>query len=293
MSLRFPVYLDTNAFMDIYATLYDGLVMLEREEFKEYESSVDSYTGKGALSAKIPFTMKIATGLNAELKQEERGESITESNKTHTYGSLFNKMLKQLKENEQVVTLHNFDDLETIGKSGFLEVEGVVSLNPAISGFKTIHRGLDFLETMTIYSSELEGKKKKQQSATFQGIKKIIDKTIKSMEISGITLVKIEPSRAKDVTIILSLFDRYLRDSSYYELLGGEYTALIKPIRLYPAGEKYNLLENTDVKVSAKNIEKHFGEFFANLDKDTFDLDEFEINIDGPIIKAIPIAIYV
>jgi len=106
--LIIPIYVDTNALLDLLASIEDGFSMVEKVTSRETHgrSTDHSVEGGGGTEFGIPnvlslLKIKLSGSTNSRNSQEKTAE--TQAERFHIYGSLLTRLRAHLNDNELVV----------------------------------------------------------------------------------------------------------------------------------------------------------------------------------------------
>ena len=306
--LVITVYLDTNALLDLLATVEDGFSLVERVTSGQTSDTASDRSGTVGFAA--PGVLNFfKLGLSGKLGRstKEATSGATESELTHTYGSLLHRLRRYLFEENLVTTITPDGDV-TAAVGTFVEFTGVVRPNPFTATFRQLQRMLTYVNVAVA----MQGKQQARQSSTKSGrggaqarpadtnpqafqlkaINDFFEQLTSDVEREGTGTILLE-SQESEYRAIVTLYDEFLRDRSMAELLNREFRVLGKIARHLPKGSA----EKVDL-IASSGIAGFPPELLAELLKA---VDQMSIGgqlaapstiIPPPVIEIVPIAIY-
>ena len=103
--LGIPIYLDTNALLDLLATIGDGFSLMNKTINYDNEQKSDQSEIKGDFRLTMqPFIQLGLGGLKSKEKSAAKGNTI-ETEKYHTYGSLMNNLINNLRTKSKIKSI--------------------------------------------------------------------------------------------------------------------------------------------------------------------------------------------
>lgn len=314
--LIIPIYIDTNALLDLLASVERGFSIVEKITMRNTQSrnSEQNFGVNGGTDFGIPNlfnVIKIALNGSANWKQGGENGEERASERYHTYGSLLQRLRTTLIENGLVREFDgSAESWDTIEPHDFIEIRGKFQLNPLTESFGTIERMLGFMELfaqMQNPSSKSKGSKPTLVSTqpvtpnpfdkiTITQMKQIHD-FIKGMldqlEKKDIRTTVIHLSNSSTHKAVAYIFTEYLRDVSMTELQYKEYKLLGKVVdKLTNANDGVDLLQGTALSgFDEATISNLVGGL--NQPANGINLPKIETKIKAPVLQLIPIAIYV
>lgn len=305
--LVITVYLDTNALLDLLATVEDGFSLVERVSSGQTTGSAAERSGNADFGSPRVFSF-FRFGFSGKLgKSSTQGTSeTTDIERTHTYGSLLHRLRRYLVEQGLVTSLAAGD----VDVGDFIEFSGVVRPNPFTASFQRLQRMLKFVDVAMAMEGKAErsvsgtkanraqGAPKRtsdsQQALQLKAIGDFFEQLTTDVEREGTSTVVIE-SETSGYRAVVTLFDEFLRDRSMAELLNREFRVLGKVARHLPvdAAEGVDLFASSGIagfppQILAElsgAIDTISGEGLAQVASPA-------TSIDPPVIEIVPIAIY-
>lgn len=301
-----PVYLDTNALLDLLAAIEGGFSLVER--LTTTEAAGVSRERVGDAEFGVPrvlnlFKINMSTRLAKGIKEDST--TARESQLTHTYGSLLHRLRDFLIHDGFLKTPLDQDQLAGLQVGDFVEVSGVVRPNPFTSSFRRLERMLSFMEialAMTPTARPVQGQSqakgnKPPRSTDAKQMKafgEFISKLTSDVEREGTHTVLAE-APALGMTVVLTLFADYLRDRSMSELLNREFKILGKVARYLPLGstESVDLLSTSGVGGFGSGLMTQLMSLFGEMSGSAgLDLETPISTVEPPVMEVVPIAIY-
>lgn len=284
--LIIPVYLDTNALLDILATIEGGFSFVEKITANNSNAQTIN-TNQRSLNAtfNIPNILKI--NLNPVKTQQSETQEVhgSERERYHTYGSLLNRLRMILFSKNAVKrfdgTNESWSELEP---SDFVEIKGVFRPNPLGDSLKTLNRILDIVEP----ALKIEDKDRINLA--------LLKNLLSDLEREDLRLFVIDMfTRGIEYKAVVTLFLDYLRDNSTFELSHKEFKLLGKVVRRFDQNseEKLNLLSGTGFGGLGDQIINPFADSLNQLNEKGMRIPKIETELSPPLLQILPIAIYV
>jgi len=315
--LIIPVYLDTNALLDLLASIEGGFSIVEK--VTSQNTSVTSATKEANASVGAEFgipnflnMLKLNIGIGASGKKEEslEGRAVSEKEKYYTYGALFYRLRRYLLENESLKCLGKPDARwADINLSDFVEVHGTLRLNPLVDSLTTMMGLLRYVERfdpLGQLSGQNASAKGSHQSAKgnrsnqptqIDLFRELAQEMLNDIERGQTRAFVIDidesPSVDGDLRAVAVLFLDYFRDKTLYEVRDKQYYLLGKVVRKIEAGsdEHVDLLRGSALRAFP---EASLTPIFEGLSRTAeLNMPQITRRIMGPAIEILPIAIYV
>jgi hypothetical protein len=295
-----PIYVDTNALLDLLASIEGGFSVVEKVTTR---SAITSGSDKlvsteGGTEFGIPNVLsllKIKLGGSLTWKKGEEIGQQTESERYHTYGSLLYRLRAHL-DSEKAIKRFTDDctSWEEIRPSCFLEVRGVFRPNPLVDALRIIERliGLVHLFAGVQIFPQAEKKKSQFDQKQIGQIDKFIKGILSDLEKENIRTFVVDLIHPPKHKAVLSLFIDYLRDPTMTEIAHKEYRLLGKVVRKVEQGEEaIDLLCGTGLGGIGKQTLDQIVAVFVR--GEGMNLPKVETEIHGPALEIVPIAIFV
>lgn len=286
-----PVYIDTNALLDILASLQDGFFMVEKVTSRTAESGKEERRiGTEFGLPNILSLLKIGiSGSKAVGESKESGEE-REVERTHTYGSLLYKLRSVL--NDKGILLNSKQSNRVWGEakpSDFVELSGVFRPNPFTDSFRT----LDRLLGLTLTFSGVSGGTNKQLGE-MKRLREALSGILADVEKEDVRLFLVELGDGSGYKAVVTLFTEYLRDRSMTEILYREFRLLGKVVRNIRSGtDSIDLLRGKGLGAFGSQFLDPIIASFRAAEAQGIKLPSVETRITAPVLEVIPIAIYV
>ena len=315
--LIIPIYIDTNALLDLLASVEEGFSIVEKITSRNTHSRNSDQSGGANAGTEfgIPNILNlIKINLNGSFNWRQSRDAGEEraSERYHTYGSLLQRLRATLLDYGMVKELNGSAEAwDGIEPHDFVELRGRFRLNPLIDSIGTIERMIGlfelFAQAQTTVSNTKANRSKPQivssgsspnpfdqispnqmkQIRTFiRGMLEQLEK--KDIRITVIDLHNTSPHRA-----VAYLFTEYLRDQSMTELQNKEYKLLGKVVdKVSGSSDSIDLLQGTALSGFNETIISNLVDSL-NQPNSPLKLPKIETKITAPALQVIPIAIYV
>lgn len=293
--LMLPVYLNENIVMDMLAILEDGFSMVSEinSSSTSTASSSEKVNASFSTSNLLSKLLKIELGAESSNGSGDQNSIKSKTEKVHTSASLLSKFRSKLLEMELLTTVTADTGLKVneIEAGDFVEVSGELLKNPMVN---ILEKFIDVFRMADIFADKPELGCKKQNSTKNSQDAKLVMQMKKFLEELKVTGTIDFIMKNEDGTIVLSAQERYLQNDNISELLGGNFKALGKVIKVCKEDtDSINLLRKTTLDVLDDNSLNEFMSVFQDEDLANYNLPEVELKIYSPAIIVIPIAIYV
>jgi hypothetical protein len=305
-NLIVPIYVDTNALLDLLASIEGGFSLVEKVTSRTSTSSekdksalVEAGTEFGIPNVLSLLKIKLGGSLSAK-KGEEAGEE-RESERYHTYGSLLHRLRSYLEAEKLVKVLDSKDDVwASIEASNFVEIKGIVRPNPLADSFGRIDRLIGIVQLVSgldTGSSDQhtggKGGKKSSDKNQMTQIRQFIKGILADIEKENIRTFVIDMQSSKGGSAVVLLYTNYLRDQTMTEIEHKEYRLLGKVVRKIEedSEETIDLLRGTGLGGIGKDTLDTLLVSFNQLEG--MNLPEVKTEVRGPALEIVPIAIFV
>lgn len=294
--LVIPIYLDTNALLDLLASLEGGFSLVEKISSRATSSRELSGTGEAGTEFGIPnvlnlLKIRLGASLGATGKREE-GDELS-ADRYHTYGSLLYRLRRTLYAAKGIKIYDGSQESwDVLAASDFIELAGVLRPNPLVDSMAILDRILGFTELIgkipgtqqTAKGGSAQAREIKQMRQFFQGILADLDR--EDLKLLVIDL----PSPTHKA--VATIFTEYLRDKSMAELAHREYRVLAKIVRkIEDPNESIELLRGTALLGMGNDMLDELLGAFTELPD--MNLPTVAVRVTGPALEIVPIAIFV
>jgi hypothetical protein len=327
--LVIPVYVDTNALLDLLAAIEDGFVMVERVSTSRRDSTGQSTELGGEFGiANVLNMLKIR--MRGDRHKEKSAESTdqTDSDRTHTYGSLLHRLRNALEEAGRLRKPTSSAEAELLGFGDFVELRGIVGANPFTHGLRQALSLVELIETAspdlpeesTKTRSRSSGGRTTQSNSERQAEEKVAKADDEKREQrqamkNGVALVRkmteqVEREGTQTVVLdctqisykaVATLFTANLRDRSMSEIMNREFRILGKITRHLPPGDgdRVDLLTASGISALSEPIIDKLSETLPGVKpaegnaESPVKIQRLISKIDPPVLEIVPIALYV
>lgn len=285
-----PVYLNQKFVFDLLAMLQGGIstVTLVTEASKNTKSNGEKISTGFGLSEAFSTLLKIDLSGTRDKSSGKEEASTLSQERVHTPASLFFQLRNILIDKKYLIENKG----KELPKAGdFVEFEGCLKRNPIVETIDSLAEMMDMAEMFSEKSIPQKGKsnnisenkKIKQQMALFSDALKAgstIDLTTKSLQAGYTAVVTVETG--------------FLNDPLMSDLVDGQFKVIGKVIRsVEDSKESISLIRKTALSKMPANIMRDaFGHLNALGSEQGFGIPELKLQIEGPAIQILPIAIY-
>lgn len=250
-----PIYVDTNALLDLLASIEGGFSVVEKVTTRQITSAGSEKSALGEVGAEFGvlnvlnlLKVKLGGSLSSK-KQQEIGEQ-KESERYHTYGSLLYRLRAFLDDEGFIKRPYESAEVwETIVPSDFIEIHGLFRPNPIVDSLQRIDRLLELFEILSGFmlqvSSHSPGKKSPQDNKKqMKQLRQFLQGILKDIVSRNTRVFVIDATKPNQFQVVVLLFADYLRDRTMAELAYKEYRLLGKVVRKIEqdSGETVDLL---------------------------------------------------
>ena len=282
------IYLDQNLVFDLLAMLEDGIATVAKvsEESKSDESSSSEVSGSSGLNKAFSSLLAVSlTGKRAKLAKDQ-ASSTREEERVHTSASLFFK-LRMLLEEEKYLKL---DDENYTPRAGdFVEFSCALSRNPLLESMSVI---IKFMELEKVFSKDTSSQKKGKKEEGW-AMKEQFKSIIRDLGAGGTTDV-VSNSLNCGYRSVITLKTAYLNDLAMDDLVDGTFTVVGKVVQNVDDEDAcISLMRKATLgRLPRQTLEQIFGQLDESVKSSGLRLPETVMDIEGPVLKIIPIAIF-
>ncbi len=314
--LGIPIYLDTNTLLDLLASMEDGFSTASKRITRDNQSEANEISGEGSFGIKAYSLLKLGLKGSVGKKSTDTSENEQEEERFHTYGSLMNRLIKNLYETGVVKLVNDKKSWDSVNESDFIELQGKFIPNPIVNSLMKFN---SLFEMITLFGEQklippfndfnkipvpqdlsikeankfrrAEMKKAEDQLKGFKSIINMINGLIENSENENFQKYVIEVENLQDHKIVSYLFHEFMRDRAGAELPYGKFKIIGKVVRKIEGNEAIDLLEGTVLGLSDEMIDslkiplKNMG--------GKFKIPEIFTEVEAPAMQIIPIAIFV
>jgi len=292
--LIIPVYLNQRAVFDLIAMLQGGISTVTRISASESQADKDlqQYGATFGLNKAFSTLLKIDLS-GGRKKTTEASSGIQKSEeRVHTPASMF----QALREN-----LIDSGDLKIVDSEyqpkvrDFIEFSAQLRKNPIIQTMDTF---VGLMEMAILFSGEPAKKTKKGQGKSHKIdenkiIKKQMEQFLESLK-TGDTVDIVSNELVCGFKAVITLEQEFLNDPNMSDLVDGQFNVLGKVIRVIDSeDDAISLIRKTAMSAMPENIMKEaFSNLSALANGQGFNIPALELEISGPVIQVLPIAIF-
>jgi len=305
-NLIVPVYVDTNALLDLLASIEGGFSLVEKVTSRtsassEKDKSVSAEAGTEFGIPNVLSLLKIKLGGSLSAKRGKESGEERETERYHTYGSLLHRLRSYLEAEVLVKKFDTKGDVwESIESSNFVEIRGIIRPNPLADSFGRIDRLIGILQLVSgmnfgSSSQQTGGKGGKAQSNKSQmtQMRQFMGGILSDIEKENIRTFVIDMQSPKGCSAVALLYTNYLRDQTMTEIEHKEYRLLGKVVRKIEEGsdETIDLLRGTGLGGIRKDMLDKFLRLFNQIEG--MNLPEVKTEVNGPALEIVPIAVFI
>lgn len=305
-NLIVPIYVDTNALLDLLASIEGGFSLVEKVTSRtattsEKDKSALAEAGTEFGIPNVLSLLKIKLGGSLSAKSGEETGEERETERYHTYGSLLHRLRSYLKTEKIVKRLDAEEDVwQTVEASNFVEIKGIVRPNPLADSFGRIDRLIGIFQLVSSFSigstnppTSKKGSKKTNDKSQMTQIRQFIKGILTDIEKENIRTFVIDMQSPEGGSAVVLLYTNYLRDQTMTEIEHKEYRLLGKVVRKIEedSDETIDLLRGTGLGGIGKDTLDNLLESFNQLEG--MNLPEVKTEVGGPALEIVPIAIFV
>jgi len=312
-----PIYIDTNALLDLLASIEGGFSVVEKittqsSETRSTNRGVRADAGTEFGIPNVLSMLKVNLGYSSDWKKGREDGQVAETEKYHTYGSLFFRLREFLDANELIKRVDDSESWSNVRPTDFVEISGVFRPNPLANSLEIIDKLIGIIQlvdtdtftsnTGTARKRTPEEKKRAQEAkrkaqAQFkqmEEIRKFLKGISSDIQSENIRVFVVESnSSTLEFRSVVLLYLNYLRDPTMTEISYKEYHLLGKVVRKIEedSSDTVDLLLGTGLGgIGKSTLQELFGAF---AQMPGMNLPEIETEIAGPALEVVPIAIYV
>jgi hypothetical protein len=295
-----PIYIDTNALLDLLASIEGGFNLVEKVSSRTSESA--SFERQGSAEIGTEFGIpNILSLLKLSLKgtiTSTKGEDVDERRETekyYTYGSLFHRLRIFLEEENLLKSLSNEAAWENIRPSDFIEIHGLIRPNPLTDSLQRLDKLLSIIQLLgpSVFNSSTSKGKAQSEVKQMRQIRDFFAGVLKDIEAENVRKFVVDAKGIQGLRLVILLFLDYLRDKSMSEISFKEFRLIGKVVRKVEpnSNDSIDLLSGTGLGGIGKDTLANLFLVFSQIEG--MSLPEIETDISGPALEIVPIAIYV
>lgn len=308
--LAHPVYLDVSMMVSFLAALDDGVAYTS--EVAERVVSSKEREGEGALRAGLPSLAQwLGLSISAEGKYRRRSsddESVeAKLVREHTSASLFNILRQRLLATNRAKRIETSADLPSVEVGDLVEVRGTIAGDPlrrflALMAAVAPYMGWEADPDVAVGPTKPTGAGKgRRPSSVPSRITSTADEGLDTKSIYRILMADVAKSKVVDLSltldsgenVILTASNEYITDAAVEYMLAGSFTALGKVTQILGAGDSVSLLRRTVFNVLDASGQSTTADAFGGLASMMPGMDFSTLEVTGPGLQVLPLAIFV
>lgn len=301
--LGIPIYLDSNTLLDLLASMEDGFSTASKIVTRDSDSKSTEIKGEGSFGISGVFNMfKIGFKGSGARTTDQSSGAEKEEERYHTYGSLMNRLLKNLSEDDSIKNVNDEETWDNVNESDFILVQGKFIPNPLANSLKKVNGILDLIlelnkkvkseigDNPTTISNPLDVNE--NDISDMEVMNGMIKSIVSDLEKEDYEKYVIELKGSSNNKIVSYLFKEYIRDRSGAELPYGEFKMLGKVVRKIEGDDNIDLLQGSALNFN-EEVLKGFVDPMTSLTAEGFDIPELFTKVSSPALQVIPVAVFI
>lgn len=291
-NLIVPVYLNQRMVFDLLAMLQGGISTVTAVAKNESKESNENNKVSASLGLSEAFSSLFKIGLSAETNssQTDHSNHSIQEERVHTPASLFYQLRNTLLDKGY---LQQVESHSTIRSGDIVEFTVKLKRNPIIETMDTMN---EIMSMAILFEEKPTANAKNQKNASNNENLKIkkqmegFSESLKSGNTIDLTASKLKSGH----DAVITLESVYLNDPAMSDLVDGEFKVVGKVIRsIEDSSESINLMRKAVIsKLPRPLLEQVISQFALLGLEGGFVIPELVMEIEGPAIQVLPIAIY-
>lgn len=286
-----PVYLNQKIVFDLLAMLQGGIstVTTVTEASVNTKSEGEKVSAGFGLSEAFSTLLKIDLSGSKDKSSGSEETSASSQERVHTPASLFFQLRNLLIEKNYLKESSG----EVLPKAGdFVEFEGFLKRNPIVETIDSLAEMMDMAEAFEDKPQPKKGSAANKPSE-YQKIKQQMVRFSDSLK-AGSTIDLSSASLEEGYTAVVTVETGFLNDPLMSDLVDGQFKIIGKVIKsVSDSSDSINLLRKTALsKMPSELLLQAIGHLSSLGSEQGFDIPELKMEIEGPAIQVLPIAIY-
>jgi len=277
---------------DVLAMLQDGIstvTSLSKETANSTGENKQLSGGFGlseAVASLVQINLSKSSGKTSEASQKE----VHSEERIHTPASLLYRLRNLIEESG--CFNQNFADIDQIRVGDFIEVEGMLKINPALDSFQAWIEILGTVNAAKQLSAHQKPKGAKQTSSTTKIHQKLSEWVDHLTSGNNIDLCMIDLNTG--INCVITVTTGLLADPGLRGVVDGQFKVLGKVVQcVSDEDESISFLRTSSLKrFDSEFLEITFGSLATITENSKVTAPKFESEISGPAVQVIPIAIY-
>jgi hypothetical protein len=286
-----PVYLNQRLVFDLLAMLQGGISTVTAVTKTESSNSSSQEKAGAAFGLSQAFSTLLKIDISGETSKSKKNgeESRVSEERVHTPASLFYQLRNIMLERNLLKLLSP----EVSPEPGdIVEFEASLKRNPIVETMDTLSEMMNMAILFDDKGGQQKGAKRNQESEYHKIQKQMMafSETLKTGDTIDLTADNLSTSHAA----VITLETGYLNDPMMSDLVDGKFRVLGKVIRsLDSSNESISLIRKTALsKMPAPLLGKVFGQLATLGTEQGFGIPSLTLEIPGPAIQVLPVAIY-
>jgi hypothetical protein len=288
--LLVSVYLNQRIVFDLFAMHQDGLSEITRITTVDSAIGQDTkkYGASFGLNRALSALLKIDVSGERDLSKGTSSETHKSEERVHTPASIFYKLRNLLKAKDKICSFDNHYQ----PKSGDLvEFTADLRKNPIV---QTMNAFVGLMNMVITFSDDSKKKGQiKNQADDHRKIKRQMEEFLESLK-AGDTTDIVSDIIINNYRAVITLEHEFLNDPTMSDLVDGHFNIVGKIIRVIPDDKNsINLLRKAALSAMPKKNLAAMMEPLSDLQaNEGFEIPTLQLEIQGPVIHVIPIAIF-
>jgi len=292
--LIIPVYLNQRVVFDLIAMIQGGISTVTRITSLESHSGKDQqqYGAAFGLSKAFSTLLKIDISGSRHKAQENSTGVQKAEERVHTPASMFQALRSSLSDRKELAVVN--EEYKPMIRD-IIEFDARLRKNPIIQTMDTI---VGLMDMAISFSGEPTNKSKRKDLKTSgvegnKNIKKQMEQFLESLK-KGDTIDIVSDMLRCGFRAVITLECEFLNDPTMSDLVDGQFNVLGKVIRVIDDDkDSINLIRKTAISAMPENIMRQaFSDLSALSTEQGLKIPPLELEIKGPVIQILPIAIF-
>lgn len=301
--LVIPVYLNTATLVDLMATIEDGISFVETVTTSSDSSETVGKVIKAGFQVNPFGIFQLGMGGHRGSESEESSGNQRISERSHTLGSMLNRLRTILMADGTIKTIEGDDEWENLRPSDFIEARGVFVPDQMRSQIQKLNRlfqlaklgdaaGNNQTASNQPKNKRGHGPQVSSGDPNINNIQTFLKGLEDTLNEDGVQTYVVELPSIENHKIVTPLFDKHIRDSSNTELPHGTYRVFGQVTRILDANDSIDLLRGSAFAGLSDEILGTFIDAFQQMSDSGLKFDAFSTKVEYPAIQITPIAVY-
>lgn len=291
-NLIVPVYLNQRLVFDLLAMLQGGISMVTAVTRQDTaEGTLTEKAGASfGLSQALSSLLKIDLSAEKSASSEASNSNTISEERVHTPASLFYQLRNTLIEKKVIKNL----DASNVEAGDIVEFEASLRRNPIIETMESLS---ELMSIAAVFNAEQEKPQKhvaraNNKTSEYEKINAQIRSLVSSLK-AGNTIDLTAKHMKSNYEAVITVEVGYLSDPTMSDIVDGKFKVVGKVTRSVEAHESINLLRKTALsKMPTAVLDQLFDALSSLGGTQGFSIPDLTLEIKGPALQIIPIAIY-